>query len=114
MIVISDNTNPNYNGNITQANGLYRVEAGNLSAFSSTVQALSTSAYTIPVTFANAGNCKGIILPLIPTDSTVARSVTVVLQELVGGTTWTDRATKTLTNLEISASYNFTANSIDL
>ena len=114
MIVISDNTNPNYNGNITQANGLYRVEAGNLSAFSSTVQALSTSAYTIPVTFANAGNCKGIILPLIPTDSTVARSVTVVLQELVGGTTWTDRATKTLTNLEISASYNFTANTIEL
>lgn len=102
MIVISDNTNPSYDGNITTVNGLYRVEASNLSAFSSTTQDITS--YALPVTFANAGNCQGIILPLISGSNTVNRPVTVTLQQNILGT-WTNTlATKTLTALEISAS----------
>jgi len=103
MIVISDNTNPNYNGNITQANGFYRAEAYSLSAFDkNTSFPTSMWWYLVPVTFANAGNCKWIVLLAIA-EAAVNRPITVILQELVWWT-WTDRATKTLTAQEISAS----------
>lgn len=89
---------------LATASGFYRAEAYNLSMFSTTVLALS-STRTIAVTFANAGNAQGLIIPLAAS-SHVTRPVTVKLQELVAAV-WTDRATKTLTAAEIS---NSTAN----
>ncbi len=89
--IISDSTNPSYDGNMSTANGFYRVEADNVSPMSNTVLALTTTRY-INVTFANAGNCQGIVLFLV-TISMTSREVTVNLQENAGG--WTTRATKT-------------------
>jgi len=51
------------NGNTTlgTASGFYRVESANLGCMHATLLALTTTRY-INVTFANAGNCKGIVL----------------------------------------------------
>jgi len=94
------------NGNTTlaTASGFYRVEAANLNAFSETVLAL-TSTRTIAVTFANAGDCQGVVLALTSSTSTTTKDVTVVLQEDVAGV-WTDRATQTITAANISAYSN--------
>ncbi len=101
-VIISDSRNGAYNGNISTALGFYRVEAHQLSNFGTATGGNSlSSAKTIDITFANAGNCMGVILNLI-TDSSAAininkmKDVTVVLQELVLGV-WTTRATKVLT-----------------
>lgn len=87
-------------GNLSDANNYYRVEAHSLNSWSSATksQVLSTTR-TISVTFANAGNCLGVGLYLInPTVSAVNcdRSVLVELQEDVAGT-WTTRASVTKT-----------------
>jgi len=93
------------NGNTTlaTASGFYRVETYNLAGFSTT-RLLLTTTRTISVTFANAGNCQGLILGLNPNtigaDANTYRDVTVKLQEDVVGV-WTDRATKTLTGDEM-------------
>ena len=89
---------------LATASGFYRAESYNLSMFSTTLLALS-STRTIAVTFANAGNAQGLIIPLAA-NTHVTRPVTVKLQELVAAV-WTDRASKTLTAAEIS---NSTAN----
>ena len=86
---------------LATASGFYRAEAYNLSPYSTTMLALS-STRTLDVTFANAGNCQGIILHLAAS-SHVNKDVTVVLQENVASV-WTDRATKTLTAAQISNS----------
>ena len=91
----------NGNTNLTTTNGFYRVEAHNLGTFSATDLVLSTTR-TISVTFANAGNCLGIVLPLpCNVATTVAlstlRGVTVTLREGV-----TVRATATLTANQIA------------
>lgn len=54
--------------NLSTASGFYRAESYNLSPMSTTSLALS-SARQIAVTFANAGNCQGLILHLTPTNS---------------------------------------------
>ena len=51
--------------NLSTASGFYRAESYNLSSYSTTYLVLS-STRTINVTFANAGNCKGLILHLTP------------------------------------------------
>lgn len=79
-------------------NGFYRAESYNMSFFNPTILSLN-STRTIAVTFANAGNCKGLILSIALSADTT-RDVTVTLKE--SGTT---RATKTLT---ASAIYNGT------
>jgi hypothetical protein len=61
------------------------------------VLALSTTRQ-INVTFANAGNCKGLILHL--TGAYTNKDVTVELQENTGS--WTTRASKTLTVTDIT------------
>jgi hypothetical protein len=90
--------------NLSTVNGFYRAESYNLSTYSTTVLALSTTRQ-INVTFANAGNCKGLIIPLCAI-AHVTRDVTVLLQENVASV-WTTRASVTLTAAQIS---NSTAN----
>jgi hypothetical protein len=90
--------------NLSTVNGFYRAESYNLSAWSNTILALSTTRQ-IGVTFANAGNCKGLIIPLCAI-AHVTRDVTVLLQENVASV-WTTRASVTLTAAQIS---NSTAN----
>jgi len=86
--------------NLSTASGFYRAESYNLSPMSTTSLALS-SARQISVTFANAGNCQGLILHLTPTNSST-KDVTVTLQENTGS--WVDRATVTLTAAQITNS----------
>ena len=84
-------------------NQFYRVEASQLGTRANTVEALST-ARQIPVTFANAGNCMGIVIPLQTNANQIVtqdfRSVTVDLQELVAAV-WTTRTSVTLTRAQI-------------
>lgn len=84
----------NGNTDLHTASGFYRVEAGNYSPYNTTTLAL-TSTRTISVTFANSGNCQGVVLSLITTAETT-RDVTVVLKE-----SGTIRATATLTAAQI-------------
>lgn len=84
--------------NLSTASGFYRAESYNLSTYSTTILALNT-ARQINVTFANAGNCKGLILHLY--GSGTNRDVTVELQENTGS--WTTRASKTLTVTDIAS-----------
>ena len=85
--------------------GLYRAEAYNFGGTHTAATAF-TAARTISVTFANAGNCQGIIyiLSALSTlvDTTSYKGVTAELQELVGAT-WTTRASVTLTGTQIYA-----------
>jgi len=83
--------------NLSTAGGFYRSESYNLSPFSTTILALNT-ARQINVTFANAGNCKGLILHLY--SSGTNKDITVELQENTGS--WTTRASKTLTTSDIT------------
>ena len=84
--------------NLSTASGFYRAESYNLSTYSTTILALNT-ARQINVTFANAGNCKGLILHL--TGAGTNKDVTVELQENTGS--WTTRASKTLTVTDIAS-----------
>lgn len=84
---------------LSTVNGFYRVEAHNLSWFGTTNLALTTTR-TIAVTFANAGNCQGVVLGLL-TNSMTDREVVVKLQELVGAV-WTDRASVTMSTTDIA------------
>lgn len=86
--------------NLSTASGFYRAESYNLSSFSTTTLVLSTTR-TIAVTFANAGNCKGLIIPISSSTGNCTKDVTVTLQEYVTGV-WTDRVSKTLTANNIS------------
>jgi len=90
--------------NLSDVGAFYRVEAYNIGTFSTTDQALSTTR-TIALTFANAGNLRGILLVLRTNDAGNDRSVQVVFQEYVGST-WTTRDTITLTSAQIIASTN--------
>ena len=103
-VIISDNTNASYDGNLSTVNGFYRVEAYNLGSGSTTSLALSSTRY-IPVTFANAGNCKGVVIALYNYADPLTYGVTVALQENVSGT-WTDRVVKTLAPEEIVGADN--------
>lgn len=87
--------------NLSATNGFYRVEAANLACYNSTSLALTTTR-SIPVTFANAGNCQGVIIGI--TGVTATQDVTVTLKE--SGVT---RASKTLTNAQL---INSTSNPI--
>jgi len=87
---------------LATASGFYRVEAHNLGMWSTTVQLL-TVARTIPVTFANAGNCQGVVLALTAASATADKSVTVTLQENVASV-WTDRTSVTVTAATITNS----------
>lgn len=93
---------------LATASGFYGAEAYNLGMFSATYLALSTTR-TIPVTFANTGNCQGLILDLSSGAATSTRDVTVVLQENVASV-WTDRSSVTLTANQIANSAASTAN----
>jgi len=81
-------------------NGFYRVEASNLGCYNNTSLALTT-ARTIDITFANAGDCQGIVLYLWATAMT-SRQVVVSLQENTGS--WVTRATTTLSVTDIAGS----------
>jgi hypothetical protein len=84
------------NVGLSTASGFYRSDAYNVGVAGSV--AVNTSQIVLPVTFANAGNCKGIILNHVYADSYDAGyyNVTVTLQQFVAGS-WVDTlATKTL------------------
>lgn len=105
--IVSDSTNPSYDGKLSTANGFYLSRSYNLGT-SSNFDFLST-ARDIPVTFTGAGvgeTCNGVVIALMNPVSgpyvNYNRDVTVELQELVGGTTWTTRATSTHTAAEIN------------
>ena len=82
---------------IKTANNFYQVEAHNLSPYSSSVLTLNT-AKTINVTFANAGNCQGVVLTFTNLYSSgVTTGITVKLKE-----SGTERASVTLTADDIT------------
>lgn len=99
-VIVADANNATYDGNLSTVNGFYRAEAYNLGAFHATAVALNVARY-IPVTFANSGNCQGIVL-CVQASSITTRSVTVTLQENVA-TVWTDRVSTTITASNIVA-----------
>jgi hypothetical protein len=108
-VIVADSNNGAYTtGGLSVANGFYRAEAFNMGMFSTTTLALTT-ARTIPVTFANAGNCQGLIISLQTTSGQNLKSVIVKLQENVASV-WTDRASVTLTETQINNG-NVTVNS---
>lgn len=94
----------------SDVNGFYRVEAQNLglaqsaTGYTSAVIPISATAYsvTLPVTFANAGNCMGIMVVVFTSSSTGTRDrgFVVELQENVAGT-WTTRTSETITALQL-------------
>lgn len=86
---------------LSTVNGFYQAEAYNLGCYSAVAGILS-GAKTQDVTFANAGNCQGVIIPLFSSYSTITndRDVVVSLEENVASV-WTTRASKTLTAAEI-------------
>lgn len=97
---------------LATASGFYTAESYLLSTScgsSNTPAVFSTTPVTFAVTFATASagaKLRGVVLPICPGPNTHSytaqdRSVTVKLQELVGGTTWTDRATSTHSKIEI-------------
>ena len=90
--------------NLSATGGFYRAESYNLSPMSTTKLLIVAPQY-IPVTFANAGNCQGLIIYMVSGSST--RAVTVTLQEYVAGV-WTDRTSVTRTNASL---INSTTNS---
>ncbi len=96
-ILISNGSN-----NISTANAFFRVESANLSPLGSALPSIA-SAQTIPVTFANVGNCKGVVLAFsYNTTTTIDRSVIVKLQQFVAGS-WVDTlSTVTLTASQIN------------
>ena len=102
-VIIADSANASYNGNLSTANGFYRVEANNLGLNSATSLSLGTTR-TIAVTFANAGNCQGVVLiPMIMSSEILTssmKSITVKLQENTGS--WVDRATVTYTAAQLA------------
>lgn len=100
-VLISDNTNPAYDGNWSTVNAWYRVESHHLGPDGyGTYGIISASQErTINVTFANAGNCKGVVLPLKPystniTGSYAADTIYVYLLE-----------TKSTCTIDISTDY---------
>lgn len=94
----------------SDVNGFYRVEAQNIGLAQSTtgylsaVLSVTATAYNvlIPVTFANAGNCMGIMVVAYvgATAGTTDRGFVVELQENVAGT-WTTRTSETITALQL-------------
>lgn len=79
LVVVSDSNNSSYNGLWSTANGWYRAEAYNLGVTSTTVLSLTT-ARPISVTFANAGNCQGVVLAIVNSAAS-DRSAKVDLEE---------------------------------
>ena len=67
-VLISDNTNPAYDGKWNTPNSWYRVEDHNLATdgYGSMKAIYAGRTASIPVTFANSGNCKGVVLPYTP------------------------------------------------
>ena len=97
-VIVFDNTNAAYNGLLSTANGAYRAEAYNLNIYNGTLT--GTSPLIVPVTFANAGNIKGVIFNVhanIPySTANLAKRLKVTLQHFSGS--WSDTtSTTTLT-----------------
>jgi hypothetical protein len=107
-VIVADSRNATYDGKLSTANGFYRAEAYNMSCFSATSVTLGTTPTNIAVTFANAGNCQGIVLGLDQGTylSDTDRDITVSLKE--GSTI---RATVTLTANQMT---NSVANKLSL
>lgn len=83
-VIVSDSRNGSYDGYLATANGFYRAESYNLGSYGTTSALALTTRRVQGVTFANAGNCQGLILCL-QTISTGAtnRDVDVRLQEAI-------------------------------
>jgi hypothetical protein len=79
-VIVSDSRNASYDQGLATANGFFRAEAYNLGMNAQTGSALNTFR-TLAVTFANAGNCQGIIFNMFAISSALDRIVTVRLQE---------------------------------
>ena len=81
---------------LNTASGFYRIEAQNLGCFHATLLALTTTRY-INVTFANAGNCQGIVLNP-NTVSMTNREMIVKLEEYQTVTSFDTATEKILKN----------------
>lgn len=94
-VVVSDNANTSYDGNLSTVNGFYRAEASNLGIFGAG-SATNLKKY-IAFTPANAGNMLAVMLMVIPG----TKDMTVALEKNTG--TWGEVATKTLTSAQMTA-----------
>lgn len=88
-VIISDSNNPAYDGNWSTANAWYRVEDHNLGldGFSGVKQTSSTIRQVQNIKFANAGNCKGVILPISYGTNRTTGTFSVHLQQILGVST---------------------------
>lgn len=85
-VIISAAENPSYTGNLSTADGFYRVEAYNLSTFSSSItyRIALTTVRPIDITFANSGNATGVVLIPICVGATMTdRNVIVSLNQKI-------------------------------
>jgi hypothetical protein len=87
---------------LSTVNGCYNVEAYQLGwSYGASTKDTVSPGQTIPVTFANSGNCKGVMLVFSNYITASNRNVIVTLQEYVGST-WTDRTSTTVTAAQIN------------
>jgi len=88
---------------IGTANGFYRAEAQNVSCAGASKSFTTATPATIDVTFANAGNCQGVILTTytLP-DVSGYRDYIVKLQEQTAPSVWTDRASVTVSQSTVA------------
>lgn len=108
MAVIVSKTQAELGGgsptSLATASGFWRAEAYNVGPMGwGQPSNLTSTPVTLGVTFANSGNCQGVILGIVGNETasySTHGSVTVVLQEYVTGV-WTDRRTVTLTAAQI-------------
>jgi hypothetical protein len=80
-VIVSDNRNTSYDTKLATTNGFYRAEAYNLGTAGNT-GLVTTTIRTISVTFANAGNCQGIMMGVMSVSLVNDRSLGVRLQEV--------------------------------
>lgn len=81
-VIISDSSNSSYDGNLSTANGFYRVEAYNAGVYGATVGGYLalTTFRSIDTTFANNCNLQGVVLDIM-SSSNYDRTIQVDLEE---------------------------------
>ena len=97
-VVVSDNRNSSYDGNISTANGFYRAESANLAIWGGGTNV--STAQTLAITPANAGNSMGVAVWVTADSTGITKSLICELQENVASV-WTTRQTLTKTYNEI-------------
>lgn len=91
-VIVSDSRNAAYDGNLSTANGWYRAEYSQLYTTYSSTFDTSTERFA-GITFANAGNCMGIAVAILPVTTyrgyQYQKNLQACLWQILGTTTMT-------------------------